>query len=583
MASYRSPGVYLKEAAERRFATVDAVPMSVTAFLGVAERGPVYVPRRLTSFSEFREIYGASLPYAFLAEAVSGFFANGGRECYVTRIAHLADGDADSARAASLITRTASGAEFLAITAASEGTWGDRIKVEIGEARYPASSLATSDVVAGATAARVKSTYGFGRGDVVEITDGETAQHVVLTAVAGDELRWSGAQPARARFDATRPTRLTALEFRLVLSFESTVEEFDHLSADPRSDKYVVSVVNGRSRLVRVADRRPHPDLVDAPAWTETALRGGNEGLGRLTADDFVGFSEGPGTRRGLGALDEIDDIGLVAVPDLMAAPRLSAGFGLADIRAVQAAMVADCERRKDRFAILDAPETCDTEAIREWRRGLDTRYAALYYPWLKVSGSGEGGTVRTLPPSGHVAGVYARCDRERGIHKAPGNELLEEVVGLDRSLSLEVQGLLTHEHVNCLRAFPGRGIRIWGARTLSSDDSWRYVNVRRLVTMIERSIEEGTQWAVFEDNTPDLWKQVVRSISGFLRELTRRGFLVGETDEEAYYVKCDEETNPPEVVDAGQLVCEIGVAPVRPAEFIVFRIGQRTEDPIIE
>ena len=583
MASYRSPGVYLKEAAERRFAAIDAVPMSVTAFLGFAERGPVYIPRRVTSFSEFREIYGASMPYAFLAEAVSGFFANGGRECYVTRIAHLVDDDPDSARAASLLTHTASGGEFLALTAASEGTWGDRIKVEISEPRYPTASLATVDIAAGATAARVKSINGFGPGDVVEIADGEATQQVVLTAVAGDEVRWAPAHAARARFDATGPTRLTALEFRLVLSFESAVEEFDHLSAEPRSDKYAVSIVNGRSRLVRVVDRRPHPELADAPVATESTLRGGHEGLEQLTADDFVGFSAGPGARRGLGALDDIDDIGLLAMPDLMAAPRLSARFGVADIRAVQAAMVADCERRKDRFAILDAPESCGTEALREWRRNVDTRYAALYYPWLRVNGAGARDAVRTIPPSGHVAGVYARSDRERGIHKAPANELLEEVVGLDRALSLEVQGLLTHEHVNCLRAFPGRGIRIWGARTLSSDEAWRYVNVRRLVTMIERSIEEGTQWAVFEDNTPDLWKQVVRSISGFLRELTRRGFLVGETDEEAYYVKCDEETNPPEVIDAGQLVCEIGVAPVRPAEFIVFRIGQRTEDPIIE
>jgi hypothetical protein len=581
VASYRSPGVYLKEAAERRFAAVDAVPMSVTAFLGIAQRGPVYVPRRLTSFSEFREIYGASLPYAFLAESVSGFFANGGRECYVTRIAHVADGDPESARAASVVTLTAGGEEFLAITAASEGTWGDRIKVEIAEARYPTSSLAIGDVPVGATAVRVKSTYGFGLGDVVEIADREVAEHVVLTAVAGDELRWL--PPARARFDATGPTRLTAREFRLVLSFESTIEEFDHLSTDPRSDKYVVNVVNARSRLVRAVDRRPHPELADGPAPTEVTLSGGHEGLGRLTGDDFVGFSEGPGARRGLGALEDIDDIGLVAVPDLMAAPQLSSGFGPAEIRAVQAAMVGACERRKDRFAILDAPCTCDTEEIREWRRGVDTKYAALYHPWLRVTGAGGRGGVRTIPPSGHVAGVYARCDRERGIHKAPANELLEEVVGLDRTLSLELQGLLTHEHVNCLRAFPGRGIRVWGARTLSSDEAWRYVNVRRLVTMIERSIEEGTQWAVFEDNTPELWKQVIRSISGFLRELTRRGFLVGETDEEAFYVKCDEETNPPEVVDAGQLVCEIGVAPVRPAEFIVFRIGQRTEDPILE
>jgi phage tail sheath protein FI len=586
MPAYRSPGVYLKEATERRFARVQAVPMSVTAFLGIAQRGPLYVPSRLTSFTEFRQLYGSFLSHAYLASAVFGFFANGGRECYVTRIAHLPDdGNGSGAAASTLVTRARSGDELLAITATSEGTWGDRIKVQVGEPRHPTSTLLVADVRRGQSVARVKSTRGLGPGDVVELADADSTQTVVLTEVVGDELRWSAAEPARATFAATSPTRVTALEFRLALTFESTVEDFDHLSPDPRSDRYFVRAVNGVSRLVTIADRRQRPDVLDPPQpVADAALRGGRDGLDALTANDFIGFSEGPGTRRGVGTLDEIEEIGLVLIPDLMAAPRLSARFGEAEIAAVQEALVAHCERRKDRFAVLDAPPGCDLERVREWRRRFDSKYAALYYPWVKVLEPGDTrGAVRLVPPGGHVAGVYARCDRDRGIHKAPANERLEEVVGLETTLSLETQGLLNHEQINCLRAFPARGIRIWGARTLSSDPSWRYVNVRRLVTMIERAIEEGTQWAVFEDNEPTLWKQVVRSIEGFLHDLTRLGYLVGETDEDAFYVKCDEETNPPEVVDAGQLVCEIGVAPVHPAEFIVFRIGQRTEEPIVE
>jgi phage tail sheath protein FI len=410
---YRSPGVYLREAAERRFARVETVPMSVAAFLGVAERGPLHIPQHLTSFTQFRELYGGFVPYGYLAHTILGFFANGGHECYVVRVAHAVD-------------------------------------------------------------------------------DGATARN---------------------------NTRLS-----------------------------------------------------------------GRDGVGMLIPDDFIGFSEGPGMRRGLAVLDEIDDIGLIAIPDLMMVPALSHDFREAEFRAVQDALVAHCERRKDRFAILDPPPAYSPEQVREWRRHFDSKYAALYYPWVKVTVSDmPGGGVRTVPPSGHIAGVYARCDREQGIHKAPANEVLEEVVGLETFVSRTTEGLLNHEHINCLRAFPGRGIRIWGARTLSSDASWQHVNVRRLVTMIERAVDEGTQWVVFEDNEPMLWKQVTRSVAGFLRELARRGYLVGESDQEAFYVKCDEETNPPEVVEAGQLVCEIGVAPVRPAEFIVFRIGQRTGEPIIE
>jgi hypothetical protein len=559
--------------------------MSVTAFVGIAQRGPLYTPRRVTSFTEFKDVYGVFVPYAHLAHAVFGFFANGGRECYVVRIAHpSADDGVDGAACASLTTRARSGADLLAIIASSEGAWGNRIKVELGEPKRPTSTLLTEDVPSGASRARVRSTRGFGPGDVVELVDGSAAQFVVLTETDGDELIWSADHPTRSRFSAVSPTRVSAVEFRLTLAFESTMEEFDHLSPDPRSERYCVKVVNQGSRLVTVTDRRLRPDVYDPPLPVSARLTGGRDGLEALSAADFIGFDEGPGRRHGLAALDEIDEIGLLAVPDVMTAHRLSPRFTESDVRAVQAALVAHCEQRKDRFAILDAPEGCAIEQVREWRRHFDSKYAALYYPWVKVLVPGDvAGAVRSVPPSGHVAGVYARCDRERGIHKAPANENLDEVVGLETTLSLETQGLLNHEQINCLRAFPARGIRIWGARTLSSDAAWRYVNVRRLVTMIERAIEEGTQWAVFEGNEPLLWKQVVRSVSGFLRELTRQGYLVGETDEEAFYVKCDEETNPPEVVDAGQLVCEIGVAPVRPAEYIVFRIGQRTEEPIIE
>jgi uncharacterized protein len=179
------------------------------------------------------------------------------------------------------------------------------------------------------------------------------------------------------------------------------------------------------------------------------------------------------------------------------------------------------------------------------------------------------------VPPSGHVAGIYARSDNERGVHKAPANEIVRGALGLKYSISRPEQDFLNPRGINCIRNMGDRGIRVWGARTVSSDPSWRYINVRRLFLMIEQSIEIGTQWVVFEPNDETLWKRVTRNIGAFLLRIYNSGALMGKTPEEAFYVKCDAETNPPEVVDAGQMVCEIGIAPVKPAEFVIFRIGQ--------
>jgi len=226
---------------------------------------------------------------------------------------------------------------------------------------------------------------------------------------------------------------------------------------------------------------------------------------------------------------------------------------------------------------ILDAPADMKAQRVLEWRMndaGYDSKYAALYYPWIWVQNPSGNGQIK-VPPSGHVAGVYARVDQERGVHKAPANEIMRGVLSLELQVTHGEQGLLNVKGINCIRSFPGRGIRIWGARTLSSDMSWNYVNVRRLFCMIEESIYEGTQWVVFEPNDMDLWERVKRTITAFLTRVWRDGALFGSTPEEAFYVKCDSELNPPEVRDAGQLVVEIGLAPVKPAEFVIFRFSQ--------
>jgi phage tail sheath protein FI len=208
---------------------------------------------------------------------------------------------------------------------------------------------------------------------------------------------------------------------------------------------------------------------------------------------------------------------------------------------------------------------------------GYDSKYAALYYPWVQVADPtpGAGGATMAIPPSGHMAGIWARSDTERGVHKAPANEVVRGVISLALDVTKSEQDSLNPVGVNCIRAFPGRGIRVWGARTLSSDPSWRYINVRRLFNFVEESIQLGTQWVVFEPNDLDLWQRVKRTINAFLTRVWRDGAQFGATPQEAFFVKCDAENNPPETRDAGQLIVEIGIAPVKPAEFVIFRISQ--------
>ena len=216
-------------------------------------------------------------------------------------------------------------------------------------------------------------------------------------------------------------------------------------------------------------------------------------------------------------------------------------------------------------------------QEVKEWRMvttGFDSSYATMYYPWIEISDPVTDKPIK-VPPSGHVAGVWARSDNTRGVHKAPANEVVLGATSLDYNVTKGEQDTLNPNGINCIRAFPGMGIRVWGARTLSSNPSWRYINVRRLFNFVEKSIERGTQWIVFEPNEPRLWGRIQRDVGFFLRSVWRDGALFGLNPSEAYYVKCDAETNPPDVVDAGQLIVEIGIAPVKPAEFVVFRIAQ--------
>ena len=239
--------------------------------------------------------------------------------------------------------------------------------------------------------------------------------------------------------------------------------------------------------------------------------------------------------------------------------------------------MIDHCERMGDRVAILDPPPGLNAQQVLEWRMektGYDSKFATLYWPWVKIFDPATAQNV-FAPPSGLMAGIWGRNDDTRGVHKAPANEVVRGAIALQTQITRAEHDLLNPQGINCIRAFPGRGIRVWGARTLSSDPAWRYLNVRRLFNFVEKSIDNGTQWVVFEPNDMDLWGRVRRNAGAFLTRLWTDGALFGASIEEAFFVKCDAETNPPEEQEAGRVITHVGLAPVLPAEFIVIRIAQ--------
>ena len=309
-----------------------------------------------------------------------------------------------------------------------------------------------------------------------------------------------------------------------------------------------------------------------APKAGTYEMAGG--GMAPIGISEIVGNLE---ERTGLAGFEAHDDVRLLTAPDIWV------GYDGSDkskerIKGIQTAMIAHCEKMRYCFALLDTPPGLTAQYAKEWREytNFDTSFGAMYYPWVKVADlSDSGEQTKMVPPSGTMVGIYNRTDSERGVHKAPANEVLRGVIDVERRITKGEQDILNPMGVNCIREFPGRGIRIWGARTMSSDGSWRYINVRRLFILIEASMEVGLQWVVFEPNDPDLWARVRRDVSTFLRMIWRTGALFGTTEEAAFYVKCDEELNSFEIRELGQLIIEVGVCPVKPAEFVIFRISQ--------
>ncbi|MDR2587915.1 MAG: phage tail sheath subtilisin-like domain-containing protein [Spirochaetales bacterium] len=358
--------------------------------------------------------------------------------------------------------------------------------------------------------------------------------------------------------------------FSLILACGRKIETFLHLSLRPASTRYFESYINERSTLCRV--RQEGAGGLPKPAF-RLAAAGGRDGLAEMSSGDFTGSYTGPGQYRGLGAFEGLEDVSLIAAPDahwFLETGSSSREENEEAFFRVQAALVTQAERFSGRFAVLDMPGGRDVSAALAWARRFDSAYAALYYPAIDLIDPLDPSGVKTLavPPSGAVCGCIARTDAERGIFCAPANILLQGAAGASARPTEAEYELLYARGVNLLKYFPGAGIKIWGARTLSSSAEWKYINVRRAFSRISSVLKKGTLWAVFEPNTRELRKRVVRQVSGFLLDLWMKGFLAGASPEEAFYVRCDEELNPPEKSGAGFLTFEAGVAISRPLEF---------------
>ncbi|MEU6126961.1 phage tail sheath subtilisin-like domain-containing protein [Streptomyces sp. NPDC047123] len=518
MPNYLSPGVYIEEVASGS-RPIEGVGTSVAAFVGLAPRGPLNEPTLVTNWSQYVAAFGEFTDGYYLAHSVYGFFNNGGSAAYVVRVG---------------------------------GTDGDE-----PQQRPSTPAQAPKELTAGEPVA-------LGGFSVSAITAG-SADNGALTV----EVQDAEGESAADRFKL------------IVKDGDKVVESFD-VSAKKTARNYVVTQVKQRSKAIALEEATAGGQVAKPDAQTVTlapptpavpAVPTSNGAVSRVETAQFIGDSA---DRTGFGGLEALDEINMVAVPDLMAAYQQ----GLIDeeqVKAVQLGLISHCELMGDRMAIIDPPPSLNARQIRQWRQelaGYDSRYAALYYPWIKSFDPASGQSV-IVPPSGHMAGIWARNDAERGVHKAPANEIVRGAVDLELQITRGEQDLLNPVGVNCIRAFPGRGIRVWGARTMASDPAWRYLNVRRYFNYLEESILIGTQWVVFEPNDHALWARIRRNVSAFLVNEWRSGALFGQRPEDAFYVKCDEETNPPESVDLGRVVCEIGIAPVKPAEFVVFRLAQ--------
>ena len=582
MPEYLAPGVYVEETSFRA-KSIEGVGTSTTAFVGPTRRGPVGAalgaPELVTSLTDFERLYGglgnlalADMPdptrlLNFVAHAARAYFDNGGSRLYVVRTAN-------GATAASVLLRDGGGAaENVTVRARFPGAAGNGV-FQVREVQRPATALTMGTAPDGSLALA---------------TVGGTP--TVFLKAAG---AW--ADSAAAAFTTADPgTVINLLTLSVeVADVDGLVQGWDELGYDDAHPRFLGTVLSATpatraealSNLMsvdvgggvsafelRAAVLALPPLPGDAEGRRRLTLAGGTDG-----SSPIAGAETTPGTyAAALALLSGQEDVSIVAAPGSSA---------YADGVAIQNALIGHAERRRAyRIAVLDSAPAQTPGQMREARGRMDSKYAALYYPWVVVSNPlarpGRDDIPReiALPPSGFVAGIYARNDTQRGVHKAPANEVVTGALRFEVDINFAQQELLNPLGVNCLRYLSGRGMRLWGARLASSDPEWKYVSDRRYFNYLESSIDRGTQWAVFEPNGERLWANVRQTISDFLYNEWRGGALLGSSVEEAFFVRCDRSTMTQNDLDNGRLVCLIGVAILKPAEFVIFRIGQKTAD----
>ena len=523
MRKYLSPGVYIENLFQRT-RSIEAVSTGAAGFLGSTERGPTD-PRLLTDYADFERLYGGRVEESHLQQAVRGFFANGGERCYVGRVTATA--------------ATASGA----LSTGDELSSGTDEEDNLDEP--------TENEVDAGLAVRAVEPGAWGKRVAVMVTN------------ASSRRRNNQLFSLVVRYWADEGAYGSALDPSVnTVPAPDIQETYDDLSAAPSSNRFYAEVVNGASTLVELdAGAAARPENTDGePLW----LAGPFDSESPMTVDHYLG--EEPTEIEGLSgfkAFERIDEISLVCVPDEH------------DITGLTDAVLQHCHEMGDRFAILQAERS--PGPVSELKPPNDDSMAAFYYPWLAV-GDPDSGVTEMIPPGGHVAGIYARTDEKYGVHRPPANQVVHGIEGLQRKVTHAEQSVLNPRGVNCIRNFHHRGIRVWGARTASSDPEWKYVNARRLVLFLKESIQEGIEWALSEPSDEQLWERVVGAIRNFLSDVWKDGALMGSTPEEAFFVMCDRNTMTQSDIDNGRLVCEIGVALMRPTEFVVFRNTQWTD-----
>lgn len=570
LSRYITPGVYIEQEPER-ISPLQLAERTVFGVVGLCEKGPLNSPVTVSDFSQFRKIFGGFTDYSYLPYSVYGFFASGGKLCTVVRVAHMDASDPKNSASKSFMeVNDVYGKASFIIEAVSEGTWGNYIQLKLWHSQSMSSQVRHLEAAGNAARIFVDDTSEYGIEDFICLRKPGRADYGIVSSVTKEFVEVTGMSPESYSENAEN-TFCEALSFNLHISRGKELEEYLSLSANPESKSYFIDIINKNSKFVKILSLNGgFPESVFFKN-----LSGGSNGVLGLTAADFIGYYKETSDCKGLGILESSENAASIAIPDLMLLKEIvhkDSKKAFDEIFTVQRAMIDQAEKLKDRFVILDVPEFDDVQDLIAWRNRFDSEYAAMYYPNIKMThpGDTENLSAVIVPPSGHIAGVFAKCDSEEGIFRAPANKYLCGAVDVERHVSESEYEITYPKGLNCLRYVPGKGIKVWGARTLSSDQEWRYINVRRTFSAIRDSIRDGMGWAVFEPNNMNLRKRIVRHVTAFLIDLWRKGFMSGVTPEEAFLVRCDDELNPPEEFDAGRINVEIGLALVRPAEFIV-------------